>query len=365
LKPGTPTPGAQSPPQQRSLVLGVLVPCRDEAAVIGRKLANLAAADWPAAPRAHRVVVVDDGSRDGTGEIARARVPLFAGSRATLEVLENVGRPGKSGALEVGLASLRGQVDLLVLSDADVILEPAALAALSQAFASEAELGMACGTQRFVRSLADDGTTRAAQGGELADAAGLYDRWTALVRRLESRRGRLFSVHGQLLAWRASLGLAPTPGLAADDLDLMLQARLAPSAIRLVPAARFLEVKTPAGAQRRAQELRRARAYLQFLRHPRMAELARRGGPAERLQVALYRRLPPAAPWLFLLAALLAAAAIASLHPAGAWLVLALIACALLFAPARRLARLLRVIARARRAEARLSLTDRWETPRA
>ena len=29
--------------------------------------------------------------------------------------------------------------------------------------------------------------------------------------------GRVFSVHGQLLAWRADLGLAPTRGLAADD----------------------------------------------------------------------------------------------------------------------------------------------------
>ena len=41
-------------------------------------------------------------------------------------------------------------------------------------------------------------------------AAAGWDRWTARARRLESRFGALFSVHGQLLAWRAELGLLPS-----------------------------------------------------------------------------------------------------------------------------------------------------------
>ena len=44
------------------------------------------------------------------------------------------------------------------------------------------------------------------------------------MRAFESRFGKLFSVHGQLMAWRSCLGILPTPGYAADDLDLMLQA---------------------------------------------------------------------------------------------------------------------------------------------
>ena len=49
--------------------VAVVVPARDEAALIGRSLRSLLAQDY-AGPL--RIVVVDDGSTDGTGAIARA-----------------------------------------------------------------------------------------------------------------------------------------------------------------------------------------------------------------------------------------------------------------------------------------------------
>jgi GT2 family glycosyltransferase len=214
--------------------LGVLIPCRNEAAVIERKLANLARCEGIAG--AH-VVVVDDGSEDGTAEKA-----LAAGVR----VVRNRERPGKPGALRTGIAELAG-CELFVLTDADVLLEPGALLELAAAFEREPALAMACGAQRF------------------ASGSTAYDRWTARVRRLESRFGRLFSVHGQLLAWRAGLGLVPTLGIAADDLDLMLQARRH-GRVRLVPSAVFLEEKCAAGPLADEQALRRARAYVQLVR---------------------------------------------------------------------------------------------------
>jgi hypothetical protein len=186
---------------------------------------------------------------------------------------------------------------------------------------------------------------------------------------VESLRGRLFSVHGQLLAWRTDLGLAPTPGFAADDLDLMLQARLAGARVRLAPGAVFLELKTPPGEVREAQALRRARAYLQFLGHPRMHELARHGSPLARAQVALYRRAPlwapRALPWLSLAAAACALALQLAFGPPAALGFLAGVALTLLVGVGRRYARLMDVIRRAELEEARSSLGDRWETPRA
>ena len=47
----------------------VVVPARDEASVIGRTLRSLLAQDY-AGPLT--IVLVDDGSSDGTGEIARS-----------------------------------------------------------------------------------------------------------------------------------------------------------------------------------------------------------------------------------------------------------------------------------------------------
>ncbi len=360
--------------------LGVVVPCRNEAAVIERRLANLAASRWPALPvgAVHEVVVVDDGSDDGTADVARAACErLFAadgvgqrdalgGTAVRARVVPNDGRPGKAGAIAAGLAVLGGDVGLVVLSDADVVAEPGALVALADAFAREPRLGMACGAQRFVRALASDGSCAGPDGAPPVDAGERYDRWTARVRALESRCGRLFSVHGQLLAWRTDLGLAPTPGVAADDLDLMLQARAAGRTIRRVSAARFLEIKTPAGPHARAQALRRARAYVQAIARP---GVGLGPGPLDRAQWLFYRHVPLAAPWLApLAAAALAALALATAARLAGGLGLALASALVLaaaFAPAgREAARLARVIAQAVREERAAPLGDRWEMER-
>jgi hypothetical protein len=362
------SPDAPSPAR-----IGVIVPCRDEARVLARKLKNLARCGWPEhggrAP--HVVCIVDDGSRDGTAQLARAIAPDPAAPFELL-VLSNVRAPGKAGAIETALdafASCAPPVDLCVLTDADVVVRPDALLALAAAFQREPGLAMACGAQELVRDLADDGTCRGADGAEPVPAAGRYDRWTARVRALESRAGRLFSVHGQLLAWRAELMLRPTPGVAADDLDLMLQARARGGRVRLVASARFLERKTPSGAARDGQAMRRARAYFQVMRRARahlpVTARARGRGALDRAQLALYRMLPAAAPWLALGGALMLPAAAGRIGGAD-WCVAALAVLALGAAlPAgRRLARLLGVIARAWWRERRDSITDRWEMER-
>jgi hypothetical protein len=365
----------------RPTSLGVLVPCRNEVAVVARKVANLARASWPLGA-AHRLVIVDAGSDAGTAVAARAALALHAqaleAAGVSAEVVANDVRPGKPGAIAAGLARL-AEVDLVVLTDADVVLEPAAPCALALAFERDARLAMACGAQRFVRDLADDGSAAAADGGEPVPAAGGFDRWTARVRRIESRAGLLFSVHGQLLAWRAELGLAPTPGIAADDLDLMLQVRARAGAgarVELVPDARFLEVKAT-GPAAREQALRRARAYVQVVRAwearpPRSGQVVRAWearrpcgeGRLARAQWRFYRHVPLAAPALtvgFVLALLAAAAwafgipgalaalgavVLAGVTVARGWLVLVL------------------CIRAAGRAERAAPLAERWEMAR-
>lgn len=344
------------------LRLGVLVPCRNEAAVVERKLANLARVRWPENAQ-HRLLVVDDHSEDATAALA-ARVCdgfadrlRFAGPRVVAEVVPNAVRPGKSGALRAGLDALGRDVDLVVLTDADVLLAEDALVELARAFAAEPELGMACGAQHFVRALPEDGDP--APGDP---AAGRFDRLTARVRAMESGRGRLFSVHGQLLAWRAALDLDPTPGVAADDIDLMLQARRRGARVRLVPGAVFREQKPARDAAGEAQALRRARAYVQVVRHHRRPL---RGDPAGELQWLFYRFFPLAAPELLAAAALLAPLAAWLLGGGLAGTVVALAVLAAALSPAGRdLLRLMQVIARARSLERAGTLADRWEMAR-
>lgn len=343
--------------------LGLIVPCRDEATLIERKLGNLLLCEWPASERPHRVAVVDDGSRDATAELARAFAPRFAQRGVALEVVANDVRPGKTGAIETGLRALGAAIDVVVLTDADVVVAPGALAALARAFEAERGLAMATGAQRFVESLAGDGSLRARDGSALARADTLYDRLTAAVRALESRAGLVFSVHGQLMAWRRALDLRPTPGIAADDLDLMLQARARGVPIRRVPDARFFEVRAPRGIEREKQAVRRARAWVQFARGGRAAELARAGGRLARWQAAAYARLSSrGAPWgTALLVAVFAAG-----YAAGPWAALAVaLACIAAALPLALVAWRVRVrIQIAEVLEARGTMGDRWETAR-
>ncbi len=86
--------------------VAVLIPAHDESARVGRTVRAVIGL-----PVVDRVVVVDDGSTAGTAE---------AGAEAGAEVIRLERNRGKGGALEAGLAALRGEVDVLVLLDADL-----------------------------------------------------------------------------------------------------------------------------------------------------------------------------------------------------------------------------------------------------
>ena len=104
--------------------VAIIVPARDEAASIADCLRSLLAQDYAGK---FRVIVVDDGSVDRTGDIARALGdPLL-----TVIIGKNrpVGWSGKLWAVAQGIATA-DDVELFLLTDADIIHNPHHLATL-------------------------------------------------------------------------------------------------------------------------------------------------------------------------------------------------------------------------------------------
>ncbi len=105
----------------------VVVPARDEAAVLPASLPSLLAQDYPGPAE---VFLVDDGSSDGTGELARELARHQDGLRLTVA---SPGEPppgwtGKLWAVRHGIVLARARApEYLLLTDADIAHAPDSL----------------------------------------------------------------------------------------------------------------------------------------------------------------------------------------------------------------------------------------------
>ncbi|MGK5732961.1 glycosyltransferase [Streptomyces sp. URMC 124] len=125
-------PGRTPPAEWPSVA--IVVPARDEAEVLPASLPSLLAQDYPG--RAE-VFLVDDGSSDGTGELARALAAEHGGLPLTVD---SPGEPGpgwtgKLWAVRHGMALARARTDAeyLLLTDADIAHAPDSLRELVSA----------------------------------------------------------------------------------------------------------------------------------------------------------------------------------------------------------------------------------------
>src|SRR5262245_36514926 len=110
--------------------LTVIIPAYNEVEFVGDTIRSLF--EQTAPPK--QIILVDDGSSDGTGEVGR---------RAGITVIRPPQNTGsKAGAQTFALPQVR--TELVMAIDADTTLEPTAVERLIQCFA-DPEVGAACG----------------------------------------------------------------------------------------------------------------------------------------------------------------------------------------------------------------------------
>ena len=118
----------------------VIVPTRNRADRLDACLAALAHQSLPA--EQFEIVVVDNGSTDGTA----ARIARWAELRPGVRRVEELA-PGVSRARNAGIAAARGE--LLAFVDDDAVAEPRWLATLLGAYDRFPRVGAACGRARL------------------------------------------------------------------------------------------------------------------------------------------------------------------------------------------------------------------------
>lgn len=146
---------AATPVERHTLRLAAVVVFRDEADLLPTMLESIESQSEPP----DELVLVDDGSRDSSAEIATA----FAERWPACRVLRRPRRPptkdrlvdaGELLAFQAGVATLTSEWDIVAKLDADLLLHPGLFAAVRERFAAADDLGI---TGTFLSAKGPDG----------------------------------------------------------------------------------------------------------------------------------------------------------------------------------------------------------------
>ncbi len=211
--------------------VSVILPVHNEAVRVTARLANLVAQDYPADRM--QILVIGDGCTDDTLERAQAA----GGGRATVVPLAT--RNGKAAALNAGLGAATGEI--VVFTDAGIILEPQAMRRLVAHFADPA-IGCVSGEDYI----------------EGAETEGLYGRLELLLRREEARLHSIAGASGCFYGQRRELCEPFRAGMAPDFLSVLNTVRRGKRALA-EPAARGSMTAT---SSQSAEFTRKVRTFL-------------------------------------------------------------------------------------------------------
>lgn len=220
-------------PARAAPSLTVVIAARNEAKQIAARLRNLLDSDYPRDRL--RILLVDDGSDDGTTPIARAL------GDPRIRVLRLAQPVGKAAALSAAMREVDSK--LTVFADARQRFVPGALSALAAPFADRG-VGAVTGELQLLRS--DDPEQPVA-------SSGAYWKLERALRAAEAELGWAHAASGAIYAIRSQYFRPMPAGLILDDLYTPLQVVRAGARIVHAPQA----IAQDSAGQELAGEFRR------------------------------------------------------------------------------------------------------------
>jgi len=173
--------------------VSLIIPAHNEGEILEKKIGNTLELQFP--EEKLEILVISDGSTDNTRDIVRQyseRIMFY----------ELKQRKGKAAALNLGLQ--RATHDIIVFSDASIMLKADALQNLVSRF-STPHIGCVSGEDHI----------------EGSSGEGLYGRYELFLRNLESKLYSIVGASGSFYAQRKSLCRPFEEGLAPDFLSVL------------------------------------------------------------------------------------------------------------------------------------------------
>ncbi len=173
--------------------LSVILPAYNEGKILDKKITNTIQLDYP--KEKIEIIIVSDGSTDNTREIAEKY-------RGQIQFYELPERSGKAAALNLGIQN--AQNEIIVFSDASIMLAPDAIKNIAEKF-NDPAIGCVSGEDHI----------------EGRSSEGLYGRFELYLRNLESNLHSIVGASGSFYAQRKELCFNFMEGLAPDFLSVL------------------------------------------------------------------------------------------------------------------------------------------------
>ena len=189
--------------------VSMIIATYNEALVVSKKLSNTLEMEYPKDKL--EILVVDSGSTDTTRKI----VTDFAEqnkNRGTIQLLTQQERLGKANALNYALKHAVG--DIVILTDADVLLDKDAILKVTSNFA-DGRIGAVSGIE-VIRNPDQSHTTEVEQG---------YRSFYNTLRLGESNLDSVIMCESEFTAYRKNLMENLPPNSICDDMELTLRVR--------------------------------------------------------------------------------------------------------------------------------------------